>query len=696
MVIAIFLMKEGSSTSRSIDSVTSLAEQDLHFLDVSRNTNPKKEFRPSGVASDKYSSQFDAVDVSHINLQNIAKSKVDSLSRSAHNTQHAQQRSSSLYVNSSSKQAQSVRSSVSPNLSSQNSQNLSPKTVSVAENPYYKKKTIKPINPPPIESKRKFIEKVSKKYEAKYIPKKVEKKQYISQSLQTYQPKKLDSRLELEEEPLHNLHHVQNSSTTSFNYDNVESQFDDSPNNYTVTTSSHSIEEKVLNDTSSKVFSQEDSSQNLKLDGDAFSIQKHVSQLASSTSVLQNTPQNKETVTENVFVLDDATSSSFIPHFTEISQKYSERTELKESAAKSSASSIQEVSSSKSPHSLFGFISQFSFKLPLLSKNNAGATSDVTQPSTPEFRSISQSPILHYVAQTNSLDAQSISQLQISNSQTKTSQSQESEKLNRSQLDDVYNRQINYLDNLKRNLDLEMRERRLHLLDKSRVLSAKESDLVTWETRLLSKEKELAQSTTSFHKLQELSEQLENKEITLHHLQTKLEESQTQLQKRESLLSQKESEVESLRRELRQLKEELEMEKEHFFHTVQSQDRKQLQEFFSDEFSKLKESYEQKLVAKHVHTYNPQRVSYDEFSEKSLAMQTHRGELQSQRTYESQIEDTLILAYEALAIGDIARAKQLYVHSVTLYGALKMAFGDVSLLHDEILQLYRDITQHQF
>ncbi|MFT4312835.1 MAG: hypothetical protein ACMXYA_00340, partial [Candidatus Woesearchaeota archaeon] len=230
-------------------------------------------------------------------------------------------------------------------------------------------------------------------------------------------------------------------------------------------------------------------------------------------------------------------------------------------------------------------------------------------------------------------------------------------------IDEVHKRQEEYVANLRRRLDSEMREREEHLKSMESELQDKESELEQKHNDILAKEEKVVKLEQEAQELEKLKEELENKEISLQHKDEELAQKETELNQKAEELERKESELIELEKDLQLQKEELEHQK-----PVELQ----VSDHVEDDEDKIKEKYA-------LSAHEPKKI------EEKPSIRT------VQNPSKQSILESLQDAYSALHKMDIPLAKKHYVQISNDYRTFVSEHGSDAELHQDIVDLYNDI-----
>jgi hypothetical protein len=712
----------------SIDSVTSHAEEDLTLSELQRK---------------KISSQFDFVESPKGLLKKSASSSVHSSFASSVSSSHQ----SSFHQSSSQKPLYTSARNTSTSFNSASS-SLSSSPSRAQYKSGSKKRVLEPVS-------KSYKPVVKKNVQKSYVPQKIEKKyakrtsNLSGNSVSGFDtvPKytKLDSKLELDEDDLDNSRahnsklnsdilgsqnfrdvHDQNSSFQS-KLKSISTDFSDVGGEVSVAKSS--ALEKITSST----------------DADSLIVKPKLT--GQSTSVGSK---------DAIKISHDVTHSE-LPSFNalqELSVSSTQSTKSVQSTSSATQSFAQPVQASQSGvntshsfgHAVDSILSSIGFKpsrnqvqVPSKSVDSGTLLNEVIDTKASSTSTFSATPLPTVssddVVATVISDDDTISKVLIdetlsdsinsssnsamsapSPSAPSPSASVLSSSQQRLELDKTYSRQMNYLDNLKRRLDLEMRERRILLQQKSQDLGVKELELVKWENALLEKERIMTQNFAEYARIKELEQKLEDVQITIQTDKQKLDEAHKLLAEKERTLKEYEQKLTVTQRELDSQKAQLALEREQHEQTIKTHNVAQFHKFFDAQFTDLKDDFERKLVEKHTQvtkrlaSEQSVRANLQNQNSSMLVSQFTQGMVPAvtpdihtifsspshQSSLQNDIEESLIRAYEHLADGDMVAAKELYKHCISLYRSLAMQYGDNVDLHDELLQLYRDITLHAF
>ncbi len=235
----------------------------------------------------------------------------------------------------------------------------------------------------------------------------------------------------------------------------------------------------------------------------------------------------------------------------------------------------------------------------------------------------------------------------------------------RNDVDDAHKRQEEYVANLRRRLDSEIRERQEHLDALQSQLSNRESELDQKHEVLRTKEEELVELEEKYSELQKREHELDDLKLTLDQKETELEKLQQELADKESDLSQKED-------ELAQKEEALALQEEQI-QSAKPKSIEQNEDVFEEDTQRLTNTYQFKPQQE------PKAVKAVE-SPKSVQSPTKQILLE-------QLQE----AYTSLHHMNITKAKKIYVQLTTQYKDFVAEYGQDSEMYQDILDLYKDI-----
>jgi hypothetical protein len=283
-------------------------------------------------------------------------------------------------------------------------------------------------------------------------------------------------------------------------------------------------------------------------------------------------------------------------------------------------------------------------------------------------------------------------------------------------MSDHNRRYAHYLDNLKRRVDHETRERTNQAVGFEKDLKAREKKLDAIEENILKKETEMMAQEKQYSKIKQLQQELEDKDITLNCQKEEITEVHKKLRSKEAALKNLEKELTKKEKALLRAEKNLEKETQKEEGTLKKLQRLYVdkdalkvqlreedeaigylshmiddkEEHYRMELERLKEVLATKGTAASGISKEPVTVKIQK--QDATIPKPKATKVSGTEQLSVEVEDLLSQCYGMISSGDVPGAKSAYKKVCHVYKRLKSEKGeDDILIYHKVLELYDDI-----
>jgi len=169
-----------------------------------------------------------------------------------------------------------------------------------------------------------------------------------------------------------------------------------------------------------------------------------------------------------------------------------------------------------------------------------------------------------------------------------------------------------YLENTKRRIDNDYRERIQHVQKHETILGEKHEELEARESDLLQREAEIASKEEQFAEIQRLQEEVEDQKISIEYQKQQIEELKSELALKDNELKEREIELDAREKALEQLEATKSQEKlyEHENQELHQKIEKEDEtiEYLQKEIEKQRKSFEEQMATLQINSHVPSIV----------------------------------------------------------------------------------------
>lgn len=229
-----------------------------------------------------------------------------------------------------------------------------------------------------------------------------------------------------------------------------------------------------------------------------------------------------------------------------------------------------------------------------------------------------------------------------------------------------------YLENMKRRMDQEIRERHSHLDSKHKEIEEREKDVSEKEQELVKREFEAVKKEKEVQEILDLKEQVEDLKVSLEYQKQRIEELKSELAIKDSELREREIELDEREEKLKELEHVQEHEQELIAENTQLKtevdEEDDAIEYLERELERQRKEFEEKMLA-----LNAESIKTPD------AIET--------------IHQLITECYVELSQGNTRNVRATYNKIREVYTLEGRAHDKNKAVHKEILRLYDDIRK---